>query len=253
MSMIYDQIDVVMLKYLRADAELGMYVASYALMTMAMSFLPILGQVFMPLLSQAAGADSNAEKKYLRWLSNATVGLALPIAVGGFIIATPLTQLVLGSQYSGSGVFFRWLMLTIVTGTAASYFGAQLIPNGRENKYLLSVLAGAVANVVLNLIFLPRYGALAAAFTTAFSQAVVALLNYSFVKDLIKPPWLAAVAISLPATCLMAGSVLIVRKAFAPHVVALIALGAIVYLSGYFLSLGLWNRIGESRSRYESI
>jgi O-antigen/teichoic acid export membrane protein len=117
----------------------------------------------------------------------------------------------------------------------------------------LSVLAGAVANVVLNLIFLPRYGALAAAFTTAFSQAVVALLNYSFVKDLIKPPWLAAVAISLPATCLMAGSVLIVRKAFAPHVVALIALGAIVYLSGYFLSLGLWNRIGESRSRYESI
>ena len=46
MSMIYDQIDVVMLKYFRTDAELGTYVASYALMTMAMSFVPILGQVF---------------------------------------------------------------------------------------------------------------------------------------------------------------------------------------------------------------
>src|SRR6202041_3510978 len=41
MSMIYDQIDVIMLKYFRADAELGTYVASYGLMTMAMSFLPI--------------------------------------------------------------------------------------------------------------------------------------------------------------------------------------------------------------------
>src|SRR5580692_2040976 len=94
------QIDVVMLKYFRADAELGTYVASYALMTMAMSFVPILGQVFMPLLSETAGKGHNAQKKYLRWFGNATVGLALPIAVGGFILAVPLTQFVFGSQYS---------------------------------------------------------------------------------------------------------------------------------------------------------
>ncbi len=63
MSMIYDQIDVVMLKYFRADAELGTYVASYGLMTMAMSFLPILGQVFLPLLSGTAGQNLDAERK----------------------------------------------------------------------------------------------------------------------------------------------------------------------------------------------
>ena len=149
MSMIYDQIDVIMLKYFRADAELGTYVASYGLMTMAMSFLPILSRVFLPLLSETAARDrnvgshnaetrnadiGNAEKKYLRWLGNATIGLALPIAVGGFILAAPLTQFVFGSQYSGSGTLFRWLTLTIVTATAASYCGAQLIPNGREKE-----------------------------------------------------------------------------------------------------------------------
>src|SRR5580658_8215927 len=209
MSMIYDQIDVVMLKYLRPDAELGTYVASYGLMTMAMSFLPILGQVFMPLLSETAGQardleNRNAEKRYLRWFGNATVGLALPIAVGGFILAVPITQFVFGSQYSNSGTLFRWLMLTIITGSAASYCGAQLIPNGREKKYLVAVLAGATANVVLNLFFIPRYGALAAAFTTAFSQGVVALMNYQFVKDLSRPPLLTAVAMSVPATSVMA-------------------------------------------------
>jgi O-antigen/teichoic acid export membrane protein len=253
MSMIYDQIDVVMLKYFRADAELGMYVASYALMTMAMSFLAVLGQVFMPLLSAVAGTDSNAEKKYLRWLGNATVGLALPIAVGGFIVAAPLTQLVLGSQYSGSGILFRWLMLTIITGTAASYFGAQLIPNAREKKYLVSVLAGAAANVVLNLFFLRKYGAIAAAFTTAFSQGVVAVLNYYFVKDLTRPPWLAAVAMSLPATSLMAASVLLLRDVFRVDVVASIVLGAAVYLGGYLLTLGLWSRISESNAQSETV
>jgi len=243
MSMIYDQIDVVMLKYFRADAELGTYVASYSLMTMAMSFPPILGQVFLPLLSGTAGQNLNAEKRYLRWFGNATVGLALPIAVGGFILAVPLTQFVFGSQYSGSGILFRWLMLTIITAPAASYFGAQLIPNRREKKYLVAVLAGAAANVVLNLFLIPRYGALAAAFTTAFSQGIVALMNYYFVKDLTRPPLLAAVAISVPATCLMAVSLVTMRIMFPLHVLALVALGALVYLGAYALSLSLWNRI----------
>src|SRR6202035_5400154 len=67
MSIIYDQIDVVMLKYFRADTELGTYVASYALMTMGMSFVPILSRVFMPLLSASAARDGNSEKRYLLW------------------------------------------------------------------------------------------------------------------------------------------------------------------------------------------
>jgi O-antigen/teichoic acid export membrane protein len=250
MSMIYDQIDVVMLKYFRADAELGVYVATYGLMTMAMSFLPILGQVFLPLLSETAGQDRNgenrnAENRYLRWFGNATVGLSLPIAVGGFILAVPITSLVFGGQYSGSGILFRWLMLTIITGPAASYCGAQLIPNGREKKYLASVVAGALTNVALNLLFIPKYGALAAAFTTAFSQGVVAVLNYYFAKDLTKPPLLSAVAMSLPSTCVMAAGLVLAQIMFPVHVLVLVTVGALTYLGIYALSLSLWNRISN--------
>jgi O-antigen/teichoic acid export membrane protein len=171
------------------------------------------------------------------------VGLALPIAVGGFILAVPLTQFVFGNQYSNSGTLFRWLMLTIITGPAASYCGAQLIPNGREKKYLFAVLAGATTNVVLNLFFIPKYGALAAAFTTAFSQGVVALLNYQFVKDLSRPPLLAAVAMSLPATCVMAVALLAMRVRFPVHVLVLVAMGALAYLGIYTLTVRLWNQI----------
>ena len=253
MSMIYDQIDVVMLKYFRPDAELGTYVASYGLMAMAMSFPAILAQVFLPLLAGTSGQRHNAEtrnteRKYLRWFGNATLGLALPIAVGGFILAVPITQFAFGSQYSGSGVLFRWLMLTMITAPAASYCGAQLIPNGREKKYLAAVLAGATANVVLNLLLLPKYGALAAAFTTAFSQGVVALMNYYFVRDLTRPHLLAAVAMSGPATVHMAISLVTMRILFPVHVLALVTLGALVYVGCYTLSLSLWNRIGTDEA-----
>jgi O-antigen/teichoic acid export membrane protein len=243
MSMIYDQIDVVMLKYLRADAELGTYVASYALMTMAMSFPPILAQVFFPLLSGTASRNADVEQKYMRWFGNATVGLALPIAVGGFILSVPLTQFVLGSQYAGSGVLFRWLTLTLITAPAASYCGAQLIPHGRERKYLVAVFAGASVNVILNLLFLPRYGAIAAAFTTAVSQGIVAVMNYYFSKDLVKPALLAGVVISILASGAMGGGLFLMQRLFPVHVLALIVIGALVYVSVYALTLTVWNRI----------
>ena len=242
MSMIYDQIDTVMLRYMRSEAEVGLYVASYRLMTIAMSFTPILGQVFFPLLSETTGQDQETEQRYLGWLGQASIGLALPIATGGFILAEPLTRFVLGSQYNGTAMLFRWLMLTIVAGPMASYFGSQLIPIARERKYLLAVGAGAVVNVILNLFLIPRYGAIAAAFTTAISQTVVAFLNYYFSRDLRRPSLVKALGLSVTACGVMAAGLLFVRSRFTLHVAVLVILGALVYAAVYWAGRLLWHR-----------
>ena len=242
MTMIYDQIDTLMLRYRRSETELGLYVASYRMMMIAMSFAPILGQVFFPLLSETTGQDSENEQRYLGWLWQASVGLALPIATGGFILAEPLTRFVLGGQYIGAATLFRWLMLTIVAGPVASYFGSQLIPLAREKKYLLAVVAGAVVNVVLNLFLIPRYGAIAAAFTTAISQAVVAFMNYYFVRDLPRPSLLGALGLSVTASVVMAAGLLFARTVFTLHVVVLVVLGALAYVGVYWAGRTLWNR-----------
>jgi O-antigen/teichoic acid export membrane protein len=243
MSMIYDQIDTVMLRYMRSEKELGLYVASYSMMAISMSFAIILGQVFFPLLSQTTGQDRENEQRYLGWLWQASIGLALPIATGGFILAEPLTQFVLGSQYTGAATLFRWLTLTIVAGSMASYFGARLIPIGREKKYLTAVVAGAAVNVVLNLFLIPRYGAIAAAFTTAISQAVVAFSNYYFVRDLPRPNLLGALGLSVTASGIMAVGLLAVRSAFLLHVVVQVVLGAFVYFAAYWAGRALSNRV----------
>jgi O-antigen/teichoic acid export membrane protein len=243
MSMIYDQIDTVMLRYMRSETEVGLYVASYSMMAIAMSFGPILGQVFFPLLSETTGQDDENQQRYLGWLWQASIGLALPIATGGFILAQPLTRFVLGTQYSGSATLFRWLMLTVIAGPLASYFGSRLIPIAREKKYLLAVAAGALVNVVLNLFLIPRYGAIAAAFTTAISQSVVAAMNYYFVRDLPRPGLLRALGLSALASVVMASGLLFARSLFTTlHVAVLVALGALVYAAVYLAGWTLWNR-----------
>jgi O-antigen/teichoic acid export membrane protein len=248
MSMIYDQIDTVMLRYMRSEKELGLYVASYSMMAISMSFVVILGQVFFPLLSQTTGRDHESEQRYLAWLGQASVGLALPIATGGFILAEPLTRFVLGAQYAGTAMLFRWLTLTIVAGSLASYFGSQLIPIARERKYLAAVVSGAVVNVVLNLFLIPRYGAIAAVFTTVISQAVVASMNYYFVRDLPRPSLLGALGLSVIASAIMAGALLAARSVFPLHVVVQVALGAVVYFAVYWAGRALRNRPADLNS-----
>jgi O-antigen/teichoic acid export membrane protein len=242
MSMIYDQIDTVMLRYMRSERELGLYVASYSMMTISMSFALILGQVFFPLLSQTTGQDRENEQRYLGWLWQATIGLALPIATGGFILAEPLTRLVLGSQYTGAATLFRWLMLTVVAGPMASYFGSQLIPIARERKYLAAVVAGAAVSVVLNFLLIPRYGAIAAAFTTAISQTVVAFMNYYFVRDLRRPSLFGALGLSVTGSAIMAAGLLGIGSVFPLHVVVQVILGALIYAAVYWAGRMLWNR-----------
>jgi len=231
-----------MLRYMRSEAEVGLYVASYRLMTIAMSFVAILGTVFFPLLSETTGQDQESERRYLGWLGQASLGLALPIATGGFILAEPLTRFALGLQYTGTAVLFRWLMLTIVAGPLASYFGAQLIPSAREKKYLYAVIGGAVVNVVLNLFLIPRYGAIAAAFTTAISQATVASLNCYFVRDLPRPSLMKALWLSVTASIGMAALVLLLRPIHSLHVLVLVVVGALAYTAIYWTGRWLWNR-----------
>jgi O-antigen/teichoic acid export membrane protein len=242
MSLIYDQIDTVMLRYMRSEKEVGLYVASYRMMAIAISFAPILGQVFFPLLSETTGQDHENEQRYLGWLGQASVGLAVPIATGGFILAEPLTRFVLGAQYIGTATLFRWLMLTIVAGPMAGYFGSQLIPIARERKYLYAVAAGALVNVVLNIFLIPRYGAIAAAFTTAISQTVVAFMNYYFARDLRRPSLLRALGLSVTASAAMATGLLMARSMFSLHVLILIALGGLVYAAVYWAGRMLLNR-----------
>jgi O-antigen/teichoic acid export membrane protein len=242
MSMIYDQIDTVMLRYLRTEAEVGLYVASYRLMAISMSFLSVLVQVFYPLFSGSAKGDETKNKQYVQWMANNTIALALPIAAGGFLLAKPICALVMGARYSGADHLLRWLMLNLLSASAAVLFSSRLIPSNRERQYLWSVAAGALANIVLNFIFIPRYGAIAAVFTTITAQTTVAACAFYFTRDLHRANLVRPVAISLLASGIMAAAIIGTERVANLHVMILIVGGAAIYGVTMFAALRVWKQ-----------
>jgi O-antigen/teichoic acid export membrane protein len=242
MSMIYDQIDTVMLRYMRTESEVGTYVASYALMGMSMSFLTVLATVFFPLFSGAASKDAAQDRRYAQWMANSSISLALPICAGGFVLAQPICRLVMGARYNGAEHLFRWLMLNLLSASAAVLFSSRLVPNNRERKYLASVAAGAATNIILNLIFIPRYGAIAAVFTTITAQTAVAVMAFYFTRDLVHPSFGRPVTVSFLASAVMVSAILFAQHVANINVVILIATGAVVYGLSLLALQSLWKQ-----------
>jgi O-antigen/teichoic acid export membrane protein len=242
MSLIYDQIDTVMLRYLRTEAEVGIYVASYRLMAISMSFLSVLAQVFFPLFSGVARKDAQKDRQYAQWMADNTIALALPIATGGFLLAQPICSLVMGAKYAGAEHLLRWLMVNLLSASAAVLFGSRLVPNHREKQYLWSVGAGAVVNIALNFIFIPRYGAIAAVFTTIAAQCTVACSAFFYTRDLVQASFLRPLANSLLASAVMAAALIATRRYMDVNVVIVITGGAAIYGVTLLLARLVWGQ-----------
>lgn len=229
MSMIYDQIDTVMLRYLRSEAEVGVYAASYRLMGISISFLPVLAQVFYPLFSGEAVKGAKNDRRLAQWMADASICLAIPIATGGFLLARPLSQLALGSRYAGADTLFRWLALNVISASLAVLYGSRLVPQGRERQYLMSVGTGAVVNIALNFIYIPKFGAIAAVFTTVAAQCAVALMAYYFGRDLEHADLRRPLVVSMPASAAMAAFIIGMQGVGHWNVILLVGCGALIY------------------------
>jgi O-antigen/teichoic acid export membrane protein len=231
MSMTYDKVDAIMLGYFRPMEEVGLYTATYKLMWMVMSFLPILATVFFPLIARGSArgpgdADPDSEL-YLELLFLVSV----PLIAGGILLAEPLTAFVIGERFTGAGILFALLLPNVLFGGLAIYYaGMRLVAVNRNREYVIAVSTGALLNVAINFVAIPLWGGVGAAITTCASQAAVAGVAAWFGRRVPGPPLAASAVVPIVATLGMLVVLhLIMRVAPNLQVLILVAIGAVTY------------------------
>lgn len=242
MSMTYDKVDTILLGYFRPMEEVGLYAATYKIMWMVMSFLPILSKVFFPLIAESADntLDSQRDSRlYLKIL----MFLALPLIAGGIVVAEPLTLLIIGDKYTGSGLLLILLLPNVLVGGLACYYaGMKLVAKNKNREYVIAVTIGAVLNLVLNLIFIPVWGAKAAAVMTCLSQlAVVGIAAWFCRKDTSSLLWESSKIPLITSTIMTLSLITMMSLVPNAHIFIIITLGAVIY----FLSDFLINRMNR--------
>jgi polysaccharide transporter, PST family len=168
--------DTVMLGYLKPYEEVARYQAAAKLLEASQFVVRPLTLILLPVCAALA---SRQRWDDLRRLTHEMFGgmAVLGVAAWGFValFAVPIIRIVYTATYDDSAELLRVLYLSVpglYIATVAMLLASSTM---REKRAVLIMALGVGLNVALNLVAIPRYGALGAAWVTVISQTFVAL------------------------------------------------------------------------------
>lgn len=181
---IYTNLDKVMLGFMTTDTQVGYYEMAVVVRKALVVFITSTGAVLLPRASYYIEKGLNAEFKKLisNMLKFATLA-SLAACIFFILFARPIVVLVFGQAFEGSVLPLKILMPAVVLVSITNVLGIQMmIPLGMEKTVLHSEVCGAVIDFVLNLVFIPSFGAAGAAASTLIAEVAVLIWQVCVIK-----------------------------------------------------------------------
>lgn len=239
---VYKYIDKIMLGAMLNVGEVGIFEAAEKLTNIPMGFIAAIGTVMLPRISNMLSSNEREGiARYNNMSLNLVMFLSFGMTFGLAGIADVFIPLFYGDAFASATPVLIWLSPCMLFVSWANVIRTQyLLPNRKDVVFCVSVISGALVNVVSNLVLIPRFGAIGAAISTLIAEVMVCLVQSVVAnKDmhLLRP-----LATSLPYLAI--GSIMYVTitsislsSAFLTTFVRL-AVGALLYgiLSLYFIN-----------------
>lgn len=181
---LYKYMDKIMLGSLADKEQLGFYENAEKVANIPMTIISSFGTVMLPKMSNLATKSDNQTASYYMSVSMKYVMcLAFALAFGLAGVGTVFAPVFWGEEFVPSGGLIMGLSITLPFISFANVIRTQyLIPHQKDKEYLSSVVSGAVINLCLNWMLIPRLGAMGATFGTISAEVVVCLIQCFVVR-----------------------------------------------------------------------
>lgn len=163
-----------MLGYLQPYEQVARYEAAAKLLEASQFMVRPLSLILLPVCASLASRRQWDELR--RLVHKMFAGMAvLGVGAWGFValLALPIIRIVYTSTYDDSAEVLRVLYLSVpglYTATVAMLLASSTM---RERRAVIIIASGVAMNVLMNLVAIPRYGVLGAAWVTVVSQTFV--------------------------------------------------------------------------------
>lgn len=104
--------------------------------------------------------------------------IGLPLSIGGMVLSTKLIPFLYGGEYAAASIAFAILIWDTPLLMYTSHCGNLAVAMGRERRTASIYATEAAINIFLNVLLIPRYGIIAASFTTIATEFTGACLFY---------------------------------------------------------------------------
>jgi O-antigen/teichoic acid export membrane protein len=167
----FNNVDMLMLGLMSNAEQVGLYGAAYRVLNQALATYYLLTQVLYPQFAR------HTVEERTRMLG---ARVLVPIFASGMVIAIGIAaarhlvlSIVFGHQFLAAAPLLLLLAWCVPLDFMTSYLSNAFLAWGMESKVLLSTGIGALANIGLNLVFIPRLGARGAAINTLISYVLL--------------------------------------------------------------------------------
>ena len=173
---IYMKIDQVMIKEILGKTSVGHYAAAVKI-SEAWYFVPVV--INSSLFPAIINAKKRSRKEFydrLKILYSFMLWSAVAISIPTTIYSKYILNLLYKEQFDQAStvlMFHIWAGVLVSLGVVTS---SIVIANNKQNNALISTSIGAISNIILNLLMIPRFGIIGAAFTTILSQIISGLI-----------------------------------------------------------------------------
>jgi O-antigen/teichoic acid export membrane protein len=166
-------IDTIVIGVFRTATDLGLYGVAQRPVQLLYIFPQLISTSLFPILSKLIREKQTEKiKRILERSIIAVMALALPLTLGGIILAPAIIQLFFGAEYAGAVLAFQLLLLTLITVFPGNIIGNAIFAYDEQKIFIVSTLGGAIFNTTLDLILIPPYGIAGSAVATILSQIV---------------------------------------------------------------------------------
>ncbi len=185
-TQLYTILDKSMLGFIIIDkSEVEFYEQSQKLVKLVLTICTSLGTVMVPrMASTYAKGDMKKLKGYMNTSLSFILMLALPLTFGLVSIIDDFVPKFYGPGFEKVSLLIKVICPIILFISVSNVLGTQyLLPTKQQKKYTISVVCGALTNLVLNLILIPKYASIGAAISTIVAELVVTAVQLILVKE----------------------------------------------------------------------
>ena len=181
--LVYMKIDQIMIGQILGDSSVGIYSVAVRV-SEAWYFVPmaISASVFPAILDARERSHEQYDSR-MQYLYGLLVWFSILVALPMTLFSAALISALFGPAYSQAGPILAihiWAAVFVFLGVASSKW---YLAEGLQILHLKRTLLGALVNVCLNYLLIPRMGAIGAAWATLLSYSIVALFADLFQKQ----------------------------------------------------------------------
>ena len=177
---IYKTMDKIMLGKLSTDVELGYYHSCEGVIQVPLALITALGTIMLPRMSNMIvdkARKDEVDSLFMKSIEFA-VFVTTSICFGIMAVAKEFVPLFYGKGFEKCISIFYIILPSCIFVAFANVLRTQyLLPRKRDSVYVVSLFLGALINLIVNMLLIPRMGSLGAAIGTLATEIIVCLLQ----------------------------------------------------------------------------